>query len=74
MDTWHPKVINRGSGQVTIPAKVLLAVGLHQEDTVYVGLNPEDPRTILLVPATLFDSWLAKGRRVDDGSDSPPGG
>ena len=72
MDTWHPKVINKGSGQVTIPTKTLRAVGLAHEDTVYVGVNPEDPRTIVLVPAALFDTWVSKGRRVDDGSEPSP--
>jgi bifunctional DNA-binding transcriptional regulator/antitoxin component of YhaV-PrlF toxin-antitoxin module len=62
-------VINKGSGQVTIPARILRAVDLEHEDTVYVGVNPEDPRTIILVPGTLFDAWVHKGRRVDDGSD-----
>ncbi len=72
MDAWHPKVVNKGSGQVTIPAKILRAVGLDHEDTVYVGVNPEDPRTIVLVPVMLFDTWVSKGRRVDDGSEPSP--
>lgn len=69
MDTWHPHTINRGSGQVTIPAKVLKAVGLQQGDDVYVGVNPEDRRTIVVVPATLLTTWIEKGRRIDGGLD-----
>ena len=72
MDAWHPQDVNKGSGQVTIPKKILRATGLDHGDTVYVGVNPDDPRTILLVPASLFDRWVSKGRRVDDGSDFPP--
>lgn len=69
MDTWHPQTINKGSGQVTVPARVLQAVGLRKEEVVYVGVNPDDPRTIVLVPATLFTNWLNKGRRIDEGSE-----
>lgn len=69
MDTWHPHTINKGSGQVTLPAKVLKAVGVAQGEEVYVGVNPEDRRTIVIVPAALFASWIEKGRSVDSGID-----
>lgn len=67
MDTWHPHTINKGSGQVTLPSKVLKAVGLVHGDDVYVGVNPDDRRTIVIVPATLLASWIEKGRSVDAG-------
>ena len=67
MDTWQSQRINNGSGQVTIPKKLLKSVGLEQGDDVYVGINPDDPRTVILVPASLFSSWLEKGRRIDAG-------
>lgn len=69
MDTWHPHVINKHSGQVTIPAKVLRAVGIDQGDEVYVGVNPEDRRTIVIIPAALMTIWIDKGRRADGGGD-----
>lgn len=69
VDTWHPHTINKGSGQVTIPAKVLRAVGVQQGDDVYIGVNPEDPRTIVIVPAAVLHNWVDKGRRSDAGID-----
>jgi bifunctional DNA-binding transcriptional regulator/antitoxin component of YhaV-PrlF toxin-antitoxin module len=67
VDTWQPHTINKGSSQVTIPVKLLRAVGLNQGDDVYLGINPDDPRTIVIVPASLMTSWIDKGRRVDTG-------
>ncbi|MDQ3789518.1 MAG: AbrB/MazE/SpoVT family DNA-binding domain-containing protein [Actinomycetota bacterium] len=54
---------------MTIPAKVLRAVGLQQGDDVYIGVNPDDPRTIVILPATLLHAWIEKGRRADAGVD-----
>jgi hypothetical protein len=73
VDTWHPHTINKGSGQVTLPAKVLKAVGVEQGDEVYVGVNPDDRRTIVIVPAVLLENWIRKGRSADGGID-PMGG
>lgn len=69
VDAWHPHTINKGSGQVTLPAKVLKAVGLAQGDDVYVAVNPDDPRTIVIVPASLLAGWIEKGRAADAGVD-----
>lgn len=69
MARWHPKIVNKGSSQVTIPKDILTEVGLKQGDAVYVGAHPEDPRVIVLVPEELFDLWLTKGRRGDAGLD-----
>jgi bifunctional DNA-binding transcriptional regulator/antitoxin component of YhaV-PrlF toxin-antitoxin module len=70
MPKWHPKVVNKGSRQVSIPEEILKAVGLKQEDGVYVGVYPDDPRVVVLVPEEIFDLWIAKGRRMDDGLGS----
>jgi len=70
VDTWHPHTINKGSRQVTIPAKVLRAVGIAQGNDVYVGVNPDDRRTIVIVPASLVAVWIDKGRQVDAGIDT----
>lgn len=70
VDTWHAHTINKGSGQVTIPAKVLRAVGLQQGEDVYIGVNPDDPRTIVIVPAMVFNTWIDKGRRSDAGIEA----
>lgn len=62
-------MIYKGSSQVTIPKKLLRAVGIEQGEEVYVGVNPEDGRTIVIVPAALMDTWIEKGRRADSGVD-----
>lgn len=70
VDTWHPKRVNKGSRQVSIPAEVLNSVGIAEGDDVYVRVNPEDPRSIVIVPAELLHIWVEKGRRSDDGLDT----
>jgi antitoxin component of MazEF toxin-antitoxin module len=44
-----------GRHQVSIPADLMDAVGLTDEDSLFVALNPAIPGTLLLIPGAMIE-------------------
>lgn len=70
MSQWSGPQRVYDSGQFTVPKHLWTAINVPKGvGTVRVGLNPDDPRTLVVVPEELFDAWVNKGRARDAGLD-----
>jgi bifunctional DNA-binding transcriptional regulator/antitoxin component of YhaV-PrlF toxin-antitoxin module len=50
--------------QVGIPKPLAEAAGLHPGDLVYFARSDVDPSVLVLIPASLLNTWIAGGRRA----------
>lgn len=47
--------------QFNVPAEYMTALAMKQGDHVYVGLNPDKPGTLVLIPESTMRTLLEKG-------------
>lgn len=64
MDIHGPHEITK-SGQVSVPKDLRDEVRIGTKEQVYFALNPDQPGTLLLIPASRVESWLDRGRAAD---------
>ncbi len=57
--------------QVGIPKVIMEAVGLLPGDEVYLQVNPDHPKTLLLIPADVLMVWLEAGRATNPNAEAP---
>jgi hypothetical protein len=57
--------------QLALPADMMRLARFEPGDSVYLLVNPDDPRTLLVVPVELAAAWFAEGRAQDQRQQQP---
>lgn len=59
-----PPVLSRKIGpknQLNLPAEYMTELGMQQGDYVYIGVNPDKPGTLVVIPESRMRALLEKG-------------